>query len=109
MGRRPPRLVALGLDRWRQLGAAAGDDATVDQEVHDVGDELLEQALVVRDGEHAELGALLAHGAHASADDAQRIDVEARVRLVEHGHERLEQRHLEDLVALLLAARRSPG
>ena len=35
---------------------------------------------------------------------AQRVDVEARVGLVEQGHDRLEQRHLQDLVALALAA-----
>ena len=49
-------------------------------------------------------GRCLAHGPHAAPDDAQRVDVEARVGLVEHGDERLEQRHLQDLVALLLAA-----
>jgi hypothetical protein len=41
---------------------------------------------------------------HALGHDAQRVDVEARVGLVEDGQLRLEQRHLEDLVALLLAA-----
>ena len=40
-----PRLVALGLDLRGQLGAAAGDDAPVDEDVHDVGHELFEQAL----------------------------------------------------------------
>ncbi len=35
----------------------------------------------------------------------QRVDVEAGVGLVEHGELRLEQLELEDLVALLLAAR----
>ena len=70
-----------------------------------VGHELLEQPLVVSDGEDAELGPVLAHGAHAARDDTQRVDVETGIRLVEHGDERLQQRHLEDLVALLLAAR----
>ena len=37
-------------------------------------------------------------------DDAQRVDVEARVGLVEDGEAGLEEGHLEDLVALLLAA-----
>ena len=40
----------------------------------------------------------------AVGDDPQRVDVEARVGLVEDGELRLEHRHLEDLVALLLAA-----
>jgi hypothetical protein len=35
----------------------------------------------------------------------QRVDVEARVGLVEDRQHRLEHRHLEDLVPLLLAAR----
>ena len=41
----------------------------------------------------------------AVGDDAQRVDVEAGVGLVEDGDPRLEHRHLEDLDALLLAAR----
>ena len=39
-----------------------------------------------------------------AATVAQRVDVEAGVGLVEHGDVGLEQRHLEHLVALLLAA-----
>ena len=39
-----------------------------------------------------------------SATILQRVDVEARVGLVEDRERRLEHRHLEDLVALLLAA-----
>ena len=56
----------------------------------------------MRDHERAHLGAdqLL----HAARDDAQRVDVEAGVGLVEHRHPRLQHRHLEDLDALLLAA-----
>ena len=56
------------------------------------------------DGEDAEVGARTEHLAHACRDDAQRIDVEARVGLVEDGEVGLEDRHLEDLVALLLTA-----
>ncbi len=33
-----------------------------------------------------------------------RVDVEAGIGLVEHAERRLEERHLQDLVALLLAA-----
>ena len=56
----------------------------------------------MRDHERAHLGAdeLL----HAAGDDLQRVDVEARVGLVEHGDPRLQHRHLQDLDALLLAA-----
>ena len=41
-----------------------------------------------------------AHGAHALGDDAQGVDVEARIGLVEERDHRFEQRHLQDLVAL---------
>ena len=40
----------------------------------------------------------------AFGDDLQRVDVEAGVGLVEQRQLRVEDRHLEDLVALLLAA-----
>ena len=40
----------------------------------------------------------------AVGDDAQRVDVEPGIGLVEDGELGLEHRHLEDLVALLLAA-----
>ena len=39
-----------------------------------------------------------------SATILQRVDVEAGIGLVEHRERRLQQRHLQDLVALLLAA-----
>ena len=39
-----------------------------------------------------------------SATTLQRVDVEAGIGLVEHRELRLQQRHLQDLVALLLAA-----
>ncbi len=41
----------------------------------------------------------------AARDEPQRVDVEAAVGLVEERQLRLEHRHLENLVALLLAAR----
>ena len=41
----------------------------------------------------------------AVRDDLQRVDVEPRVGLVEDGDARLQHRHLQDLDALLLAAR----
>ena len=41
----------------------------------------------------------------AARDGAQRVDVEAAIGLVEDREARLEHRHLEDFVALLLAAR----
>ena len=57
----------------------------------------------MRDHERAHVGAdeLL----HAFRDDLERVDVETGVGLVEHGDLRLQHRHLQDLDALLLAAR----
>ena len=57
----------------------------------------------MRDHERAHL--LADELAHAVGDDLQRVDVEARVGLVEHGDARLQHRHLQDLDPLLLAAR----
>ena len=42
---------------------------------------------------------------HTLGDDAQGVDVEPRVSLIEQRQLRLEDEHLEDLVALLLTAR----
>ena len=41
---------------------------------------------------------------HAVGDDAQRVDVEAGVGLVEDGQSRIKHRHLQNLVALFFAA-----
>ena len=46
----------------------------------------------------------LGDGVDARGDDVQRVDVEARVGLVEHRQLGLLERELEDLHALLLAA-----
>ena len=73
-----------------------------DEHVDEIRHDVVEQPLVVGDHEHRALGA--AQRVHAVRDDAQRVDVEARVGLVEDREPRLEHRHLEDLVALLLAA-----
>ena len=51
------------------------------------------------------LGRGLAHLGDPVGDDAQRVDVEAGVGLVEDRDVGFEERHLEDLVALLLATR----
>jgi hypothetical protein len=45
----------------------------------------------------------IAQAVDAVGNDAQRIDVEAGIGLIEDGA-RLEHQHLQDLVALLLAA-----
>ena len=63
---------------------------------------MVEQTLVVRDDE--ERAVLGAEPIDALGDDAERVDVEAGIRLVEDAHLRGEERHLQDLHALLLAA-----
>ena len=73
------------------------------EHVDEVGRDVVEQALVVRDQQDAEVR--VEHRVHAVGDDPQGIDVEARIGLVEDRHLRLEHRHLEHLEALLLAAR----
>ena len=96
-------VVALVLEAVGELGAALLDDPAGDEDVHEVGLDVAEDARVVRDEQHAEAGALLG-AVDALGDDLQRVDVEAGVGLVEHRELRLEQLELEDLVALLLAA-----
>ena len=53
------------------------------EHVHHVGPQLGQQAVVVRDGEHAEV-LLVRRRLDPTGDGAQRVDVEARVDLVEH-------------------------
>src|SRR5215831_18041837 len=94
--------VAGGFELERQLLAAGLHDAPLGEHVHHVGHDVVEQALVVGDDHHGALRR--AQAVDAVGDDAQRVDIEAGVGLIEHGKARLEQRHLQDLVALLLAA-----
>src|SRR3954447_6260060 len=95
--------VAALLELERELGSARTHDAAIHEDVHVVGPDVVEDALVVRDHEHAEIRA--GQRVHALRDDPQRVDVEAGVGLVEDRELGLQHRHLEDLEALLLAAR----
>ena len=61
-------LVPFDLHAFGQLGPAALDDPPVDEEMHHVGYQLVQQALVVRDRQDAELGPFLAHRVHAPPD-----------------------------------------
>ncbi len=54
------------------------------------------------DDDHGSL--LAAQGVNPSGDGTQRVDIQAGVRLIQNGQPRIEYSHLEDLVALLLAA-----
>ena len=64
---------------------------------------VVEDALVVRDHEGAHVGA--DEIGNPARDDLERVDVETRVGLVEHGDAWLQHRHLQDLDTLLLASR----
>src|SRR5262249_27645222 len=96
-------VVAAGLQLESQLLAARAHDAAVPQDVHDVGGHVVQEPLVVRHQDHRVVGP--PECLDAARHDPEGVDVEARVGLVEYRELRLEHRHLEDLVALLLAAR----
>jgi len=87
----------------RQLGPAGADDPAVDQHVHVARRDVVEDALVVRDHDRAHVGPDVV--LHAPRDHLQGVDVEAGVGLVEDRHRRLQHGQLQDLEALLLAAR----
>src|SRR3954470_20243389 len=102
-GRAGEAVVALVLQLLGELLAALLDDAAVDEDVHEVGLDVAQDAGVVRDEQNPDLAAR-ADPVDALGDDAQGVDVETGVGLVEDRHLGLEQLELYDLVALLLAA-----
>src|SRR6266516_7015991 len=94
--------VAARLQLQRQILAAGLHDPALGEHVHYVGHDVVQQALVVRDHDRGAVGR--AQPVDAVRHDLQRVDVEPGIGLVEHAELGLEQRHLQDLVALLLAA-----
>src|SRR6476659_4573184 len=94
--------VAGGFELERQRLVAGLHDAALRKDVHHVRHDVVEQALVVRDDDEGAVGG--AQPVDALGDHLEGIDVEAGIGLVEHAQPRLQQRHLQDLVALLLAA-----
>src|SRR5262245_36851101 len=95
--------VASFLELERQLLAARPHNPSIGKHVHDVGHDVVQQPLIVRDQQKSAIG--ISHRVHALRHDLQRIDIEARVRFVENGQPGLEYRNLEALVALLLVLR----
>ncbi len=87
----------------RELRPALLDDTSVEEDVDEVGLDVIEDPLVVRDQQRAHVRR--DERLDALGDNTQRVDVEAGVGLVEHRDPGLEHRHLQDLHALLLAAR----
>src|SRR5258706_6122175 len=96
-------VVPLRFQLVRQLRSARLDDAAVDEHVDEVGLDVIQYPLIVRDQQHAKLGT--GEGVHPFRHDAERVDVQAGIGLVQHRDLGFEHRHLEDLGALLLAAR----
>src|SRR6266511_5187994 len=94
--------VPVLLEVPREVRVAALHDLPVDEDVHDVRDDVVEETLVVRHDEHRP--GRTAHRVDSARDEAQGVDVQAGVRLVEDAELRLEDRHLEHRVLLLLAA-----
>src|SRR5579871_650355 len=94
--------VTLRLELVRNLLISRAHDAPARQHVHDVRHDVVEQALIVRD--HHKGAVRRPQPIDALGDDLERIDVEPGIGLIQHAQARLEQRHLHDLVALLLAA-----
>jgi hypothetical protein len=88
----------------RQLRSTRALDASPDEHVHVIRPQLVQQAAVVRDGQHTE-AALVGLLFDTTADGAKRIDVEPLVDLVEHRDPRTQDPELQHLVALLLPAR----
>src|SRR4051794_10007050 len=97
-------IVAFVFQTVCELGPALFSDLAVDEDVHEVGLDVAQDARVVRDEQEAEAGVRLG-AIDALGDDLERVDVEAGVGLVEDRELGLEEFELKDLVALLLAAR----
>src|SRR6478609_11424402 len=76
-------VVALVLEALGELGPALLDDPALHHHVHEVGVDVAQDAGVVRDEQHAEVRLAL-RAVDALGHDLQRVDVEARVGLVEH-------------------------
>src|ERR687898_78270 len=98
----PHPVVAPVLELVGELPAARGHQPAVEHDVYPIRLNVPEDPLVVRDDDRAELR--LAQLVDAPGDDLQRVDVEPRVGLVHDSEPGIEHEHLQDLVALLLAA-----
>src|SRR5882724_10556845 len=94
--------VTGGLELQRQFLAAALHHASSGHHVHEVRHDIVQQPLIMRDHHHRSVRRT--QRVDAVGGDPQRIDVETGIHFVENAKARLEQCHLQDLVALLLAA-----
>src|SRR6266545_3535885 len=95
-------VVAFFLEFQGQLFPAGPNDASVPEDVDEVRDDVIEQALVMGDDQGGVIRTL--ELVHAVGNDLERVDVQAGIGFVEDGQLWLQHGHLKDFVALLLAA-----
>ena len=88
-----------------EFAISGSHDAPVNQDVYEVRHDVVQQTLIV--GDENEGALRIAEGIDAVGDDLEGIDVEARVGLVKDRQPRFEDREVEYLVALFLAARKA--
>ena len=86
----------------RQFLAAAADDSTLRHHMHGVRHDVVENTLVM--GNDEETAAWRSQRIDAIGDHPQGVDVEAGIGFIENCESRLQQRHLENIHALFLAA-----
>src|SRR5438552_1454601 len=79
-----------------QLLAARLHDTALEEDEYPVGDDVVEQALVVRDDQDGPI--LAAQSVHAVGHDTERVNVEAGISFIKDGQLRIEHRQLKDLV-----------
>lgn len=96
---------ALVLDFVTKGGVAVADNLAINEDVDEIGLEIVEHSLVVGDDHCGGLGS--AKLVEAFGHDAESIDVEAGVGLVENAEGGLEDGHLEDFVAFPLTTRKA--
>src|SRR5664280_2260072 len=92
--------VAVLFEFECQALVTRADNPTSGHDMDLVGDDVVEEPLMMGDDDHGPIRT--SHGVHPAGDDPEGIDVEAGVGLVQDGELRLENCHLQNLVALLL-------
>ena len=97
--------VTLFFQLQGQFFAPAANDPSLYHDVDMIGNDVIEQALVMRDDKNPAIRA--AHGINAVGDDLERVDIEAAVGFVEDRVFRFEHGQLQNFVPLLFAAGKS--
>src|SRR5262245_32536365 len=73
----PVGFVPLSFQLVCKLRSAGANDSAVDHDVDEVGLDVVQQALIVRDQQDRHLAVLAVQSVHTVRDDLERIDVEA--------------------------------